>query len=306
MMLIVTFLGTAGSLPTPERNPSAILVNREGDLILFDCGEGTQRQMMRARTGMMRLNYIFLTHLHADHILGIPGILETLAFQGRVEPITIAGPIHTRRMVECFKSVCYFSRNFEVTALELQPGDVLKMKGYQVRTIETHHSVPSLGYILEEDRRPGRFDRNAAISLGVPPGPLFGRLQRGQEVVVEGRTIQPQQVMGPERPGRKLVYTGDTRPCRSVELASRAADLLIHDSTLASDMADWALETKHSTAKEAAELARRAGVRHLVLTHISSRYSKDSSPLLNEARSVFHRTDVAEDLMSLEIGLRDE
>ena len=129
-MLNVTFLGTAGSLPTPERNPSAILINREGDLILFDCGEGTQRQMMRARTGMMRLNYIFLTHLHADHILGIPGLLETMAFQGRAEPITIAGPIHTARMVECLKSVCYFSRNFQVIALELEPGDVLKMNGY--------------------------------------------------------------------------------------------------------------------------------------------------------------------------------
>ena len=305
-MLNVTFLGTAGSLPTPERNPSAILINREGDMILFDCGEGTQRQMMRARTGMMRLNYIFLTHLHADHILGIPGLLETMAFQGRAEPITIAGPIHTARMVECLKSVCYFSRNFQVIALEMEPGDVLKMKGYQVRSIETHHSVPSLGYILEEDQRLGRFDRDAAISLGVPPGPLFGRLQHGQEVVVEGRTVQPCQVMGPARPGRKVVYTGDTRPCRSVEEASRAADLLIHDSALASDMADWARETKHSTAREAAELARRAGVRHLVLTHISSRYSEDTSQLLNEARSIFQRTDVAEDLMSLEIRLRDE
>ncbi len=305
-MLNVTFLGTAGSLPTPERNPSAILINREGDMILFDCGEGTQRQMMRARTGMMRLNYIFLTHLHADHILGIPGLLETMAFQGRVEPITIVGPLHTARLVECFKSVCYFSRNFEVVALELEPGDVIKMKGYQVRSIETHHSVPSLGYVLEEDQRLGRFDRDAAISLGVPPGPLFGRLQHGQEVVVEGRAVQPRQVMGPARPGRKVVYTGDTRPSRSVEAASRAADLLIHDSALASDMVDWAMETKHSTAREAAELARRAGVGHLVLTHISSRYSEDTSQLLNEARSVFQRTDVAEDLMSLDIRLKDE
>src|SRR5512137_1334048 len=140
-MLTVTFLGTAGSLPTPERNPSAVLVNREGDLILFDCGEGTQRQMMRARTGMMRLTHIFLTHLHADHILGIPGLLETLAFQGRVEPVTIAGPVHTCRLVECFKSVCYFSRNFEVRTVEMQPGDALEMKGYAVRAVSTHHSV---------------------------------------------------------------------------------------------------------------------------------------------------------------------
>ena len=305
-MLNVTFLGTAGSLPTPERNPSAILINREGEMILFDCGEGTQRQMMRARTGMMRLNYFFLTHLHADHILCIPGLLETMAFQGRIEPITIAGPIHTARLVECFKSVCYFSRNFEVIARELEPDEVVRMKGYQVRAIETRHSVPSLGYVLEEDERLGRFDRDAAISLGVPPGPFFGRLQHGHEVVVKGKAVQPHQVMGQARPGRKVVYTGDTRPCRSVEEASHNADLLIHDSALASDMEDWAVETKHSTAKEAAELARRAGVRHLVLTHISSRYSEDTTRLLNEARAIFEKTDVAEDLMSLEIRLRDE
>lgn len=305
-MLNVTFLGTAGSLPTPDRNPSAVLVNREGEMMLFDCGEGTQRQMMRARTGMMRLNYIFLTHLHADHILGIPGLLETLAFQGREEPITIAGPVHTARLVECFKSVCYFSRNFEVKAVEMQPGDALKMKGYAVSAVSTHHSVPSIGFVLEEDPRPGRFDRDAAVSLGVPPGPLFGRLQHGHEVEVDGRTVQPGQVMGPPRPGRKIVYTGDTRPCKSVQMAASGADLLIHDCALAGDMADWAKETRHSTAAEAAEIARGAGVGKLVLTHISSRYSEDTSVLLKEARSIFERTVVAEDMMSLDIRLRDE
>lgn len=305
-MLNVTFLGTAGSLPTPERNPSAILINREGELMLFDCGEGTQRQMMRARTGMMRLNYIFLTHLHADHILGIPGLLETMAFQGRVEPIAVVGPANTGHLVESFKTVCYFSRKFDVKAIELEPGDVLKMDGYQVKAIESHHSVPSLGYVLEEEPRLGRFNRDAAVTLGIPPGPLFGKLQHGQTVDVDGKTIQPHQVMGPARPGRKIVYTGDTRPCRSVEAASIGADLLIHDCALANDMADWARETKHSTAGEAAEVARRADVKLLVLTHISSRYSEDTSRLLDEARSVFERTVVAEDLMSLEVQLRDE
>ena len=305
-MLNVIFLGTAGSLPTPERNPSAVLVNREGDMILFDCGEGTQRQMMRARTGMMRLTHIFLTHLHADHILGIPGLLETMAFQGREEPLTIAGPIHTSRMLDCFKSVCYFSRHFPVRAVELEPGETVPMKGFRVTAFSTQHTVPSLGYCLEEDPRPGRFNREAAVSLGVPPGPLFGRLQRGQSIEIDRRRIEPHQVMGPPRPGRKVVYTGDTRPCTSVEEASRGADLLIHDCALASDMADWARETKHSTAAEAAETARRAGVAALVLTHISSRYSEDTSALLKEARSIFEKSTVAEDLMSLEIRLRDE
>ena len=305
-MLNVIFLGTAGSLPTPERNPSAVLVNREGDMILFDCGEGTQRQMMRARTGMMRLTHIFLTHLHADHILGIPGLLETMAFQGREEPLTIAGPIHTARMLDCFKSVCYFSRHFSVQAVELEPGEAVPMKGFQVTAFSTQHSVPSLGYCLEEEQRPGRFNREAAVSLGVPPGPLFGRLQRGQSIEIDGRMIEPHQVMGPARPGRKVVYTGDTRPCASVEAASQGADLLIHDCALASDMSDWARETKHSTAAEAAETARRAGVAALALTHISSRYSEDTSALLREARSIFEKSTVAEDLMSLEIRLRDE
>lgn len=305
-MLHVIFLGTAGSLPTPERNPSAVLVNREGELTLFDCGEGTQRQMMRARTGMMRLNYIFLTHLHADHILGLPGLLETMAFQGREQPLTIAGPLNTIRLVETFSSICYFGRDFEVRAMELDPGDVVKMDGYQVEAIETQHSVPSLGYCLKEDPRLGKFNREAAIALGIPPGPLFGRLQHGQNVEIDGKTIRPDQVMGLPRPGRKIIYTGDTRPCRSVEIASHDADLLIHDGALAEDMADWARETRHSTAGEAAALAKRAGVRKLIITHISSRYSENISPILNDARKFFENTLVANDLMKVEIKLRDD
>ncbi len=305
-MLNVTFLGTAGSLPTPERNPSAILINREGEMLLFDCGEGTQRQMMRARTGMMRLNYIFLTHLHADHILGIPGLLETMAFQGRKKPLIIAGPAHTLRLVDTFKTVCYFSRDFEVQAIELKPEDILCMDGYQVEAIETNHTVPSLGYCLKEDLRLGKFNRDAAVALGIPPGPLFGKLQHGQSVEVNNKIIHPDQVMGPPRPGRKIVYTGDTRPCKTVEVASESADLLIHDCALADDMADWARETKHSTAGEAAQVAKHAKVRQLVLTHISSRYSEDIFPLLHDAESIFERTIVAEDLMTLEIHLRSE
>ena len=305
-MLNVIFLGTAGSLPTPERNPSAVLINREGELILFDCGEGTQRQMMRARTGMMRLNYIFLTHHHADHILGIPGLLETMAFQGRKNPLTIAGPARTIDLLEKFNSIGCFFRNFEVRGMELDPGDIVEMNGYSVLAVQTNHSVPSLGYCLREDKRLGRFNREQAIALGVPSGPLFGKLQHGQSVEVNGRLISPDQVMGPPRSGRKVVYTGDTRPCQSVETASQCADLLIHDSALAEDMADWAQETRHTTAAEAAKLAKRAGVRQLILTHISSRYSDDISPLIEESRRYFENTLVAEDLMSIEIMLNDD
>lgn len=304
-MLNVIFLGTAGSLPTPERNPSAVLINREGELILFDCGEGTQRQMMRAKTGMMRLNYIFLTHLHADHILGIPGLLETMAFQDRKNPLTIAGPVRTIDLVERFNSMGYYSRNFEIRAMELAPSDVIKMDGYKVTAIETYHSIPSLGYCLEEDQRLGRFNRDEAIGLGIPPGPLFGKLQHGQTIEVNGRVVKPDQVMGQPRPGRKVVYTGDTRPCQQVELASKNADLLIHDGALAEDLAGWAKETRHSTAQEAAQLATGSNVRQLVLTHISSRYSQDVSPLIEEAKRFFENTIVAEDLMRIEIRLQD-
>ena len=305
-MLTVIFLGTAGSLPSPERNPSAVLINREGDLLLFDCGEGTQRQMMRAKTGMMRLSHIFITHLHADHILGIPGLLETMAFQGRRNSISIVGPPGTARMVDIFDRLVYYSRKFQVRVLELAPGDAVKMGGYRVEAVRTAHSVPSLGYCLKEDQRPGRFNRPKALELGVPPGPLFGRLQRGDTVTIDGRTISPEQVMGPPRPGRKVVYTGDTRPTRQVEEASKNGDILIHDGSLADDMADWAAETRHSTAGEAAELAKRAKVRTLVLTHISSRYSDDARPLLADARRFFPETVIAEDMMKIDVRLRDE
>jgi ribonuclease Z len=304
-MLTVTFLGTAGSLPTPERSPSAVLINREGELVLFDCGEGTQRQMMRAKTGMMSLDYIFITHHHADHILGIPGLLETMAFQGRREPVTIAGPARTSEVVELFDRLCYYSRKFHVRALELLPGDVVRMDGYEVEAVRTAHSVPSLGYCLREDPRPGRFNRDKAVALGVPPGPIFGKLQRGEAVEVEGRVVRPEDVMGPARPGRKVVYTGDSRPTPEVEEASRDADLLIHDGSLDDEMGDWAVETMHSTAGEAGELAQRAGVRRLILTHISSRYSDDVGPLLADARRTFPDVLVAEDLLKIEVKLRD-
>ncbi|ABK14715.1 MAG: ribonuclease Z [Methanothrix sp.] len=304
-MLQVIFLGTAGSLPTPDRSLPAILVNREGDLLLFDCGEGTQRQMMIARTGMMRLSHIFLTHLHADHILGIPGLLETMAFQGRENPLVIAGPPRTARMVSILNSLGCCTRDFEVRAMEMRPGDAVRMNGYTVTAIATQHSVPSLGYMLLEDMRPGRFNKERAIELGVPVGPMFGRLQKGEIVEIDGRVVRPEDVLGAPRPGRKIVYSGDTRPTAEIEEASRNADLLIHDGALADDMLEWAVETKHTTAGEAAALAARAGVRRLVLTHISSRYSEDTTPLLNDARKVFPETLIASDLMRIDVPLRD-
>ena len=305
-MLRVTFLGTGGSLPTRNRNPSAVMVNREGELILFDCGEGTQQQMMRAKTGMMSLSSIFISHFHADHFLGIPGLIQTMSFMGRKEPLVIYGPKHMQEFTELFRALGYFNLKYEIRGVELKPGDVVEGDGYVIRALKTEHSVPSLGYALVENMRPGRFNRERAIELGVPPGPLFAKLHRGEPVEVEGKVVRPEEVVGEPRPGRTIIYTGDTRPCEAVLEASRNADLLIHDGSFADEMADWAEESMHSTAGEVAALAKEAGVRQLVLTHISSRYSDDVEPIINDSKKIFENVIVAEDLMELEIPFRQE
>lgn len=301
IMLRVVFLGTGGALPTVNRNPSSILVNREGELLLFDCGEGTQQQMMRARTGMMSLSSIFITHFHADHVLGIPGLLQTLSFHGRDAPLTIYGPAWVEQFVKLISLLGYCRLNFEIKAVPLEAGDTVHREGYVINAIASEHSVPSLAYALVENERPGRFDRRRAEELGVPVGPLYSRLQKGESVEVNGRLVHPNEVIGPCRRGRKLIYTGDTRPCEAIIRASKNADVLIHDGTLAQEKVDWARESLHSTAKEAADVAQKAEVQRLILTHISSRYTDDSSVLLEEAKEVFENTCVADDLVEFEV-----
>jgi len=306
-MLRITFLGTGGSTPTPNRNPSAIAVNREGELLLFDCGEGAQQQMMRAKTGM-KIAAIFVTHFHADHVLGIPGLLQTMALQGRDEPLEIYGPRYVDKFLAHLLALGYTGKGFDVKAIELRPGDVVRRQGYVVRTMKTVHNVVSIGYVLEEDIRPGRFNRERAIELGIKPGPLFARLQSGHSVFVDDREVKPEEVLGPPRPGRKMVYTGDTRPCESVIEASRDADLLIHDGTLSEETKEYAIDYLHSTALEAAEVAKEAAVRHLILTHLSARYSdaEGARKLKDEASQVFANTEIASDLLTVEISYRDK
>ncbi|MEM3087426.1 MAG: ribonuclease Z [Halobacteria archaeon] len=304
--LQVTFLGTAGTAPSAHRNPSAILLSREGELILFDCGEGTQQQMMRAKTGMRALSTICITHFHGDHILGIPGILMTFAFHERQEPLWIVGPRGTQRLVETLSTLGGFQVNFPVKAVELQPGEPLEREGYRILPFKTDHTGRSMGYVLEDPPRPGKFDKPKALALGIPEGPLFGKLQRGQAVALpDGRNFRPEDVLGPSRPGRRVVYTGDTRPCDATVEAARGADLLIHDGTLANDQAEWAREARHSTAAEAAGVAKRAGVHRLVLTHISTRYEENPAALLEEARPIFPGTVIARELATLEVPFRD-
>ncbi|HEX6941216.1 MAG TPA: ribonuclease Z [Longimicrobiales bacterium] len=299
-MMRVTFLGTAASRPTVGRNVSAVLVARHGELLLFDCGEGTQRQMMRYQTGF-GIGDIFFTHMHADHFLGVIGLLRTLGLQGREEPMTLWAPSGSRSILHDAVNLGVERVPFEIEIRELEPGDRIAREDYDIIAYRTQHGGRSLGYALVEHARLGRFHPERARALGVPEGPLFGRLHRGEPVEVDGRVIRPEDVVGPPRPGRSVVYTGDTRPSRRTVEVARGADLLIHDATFAEDEADRARATNHSTAREAAEVARRAGALRLVLTHISSRYAEDPRTLEREARELFPNVVVANDGMEIEV-----
>ncbi|MDN7012804.1 ribonuclease Z [Methanoculleus sp. FWC-SCC3] len=308
--LHVHFLGTAGALPSPQRNPSCVLVRRGSDTLLFDCGEGAQQQMMRARTGFT-VNAVFITHWHADHFLGVFGLVETLAFMGRTDPLPIYGPPWVGEFVDLVQRISRHTRGFSVTAHVLEHGSVVPFNGYTVRAFTTLHGIPGLGYVLEEDERPGRFNRERAIELGVPPGPLFGRLQRGEEVRVvrDGveTAVRPADVMGEPRPGRKIVYTGDTRPLQDqpgIAALIRGADLLIHDATFDDLETDRARDVLHSTAGEAGEAATELGARMLALMHISSRYASTANHIHDAKRQYEGDVILPADLAVLEIPYR--
>ena len=301
-LLKITFLGTAGSIPTPERNPSAILVNTQHEMLMLDCGEGAQQQMMRVKSGLGKLSSIFITHFHADHILGLPGLIQTLSFSGRTEPLHIYGPEGMHRFKQMFTLMGFYRPRFEVYTHELAPHNEVRLRGYTMRTFRTRHSIPSIGYVLDEDERRGRFDRHKAEHvLGIPPGPLYSHLHNGESIEWGGMTINPSDVVGAPRKGRKIVYTGDTCPCEGIYEAAADADVLIHDSTFGSEHAELAKKVMHSTAREAAEVAKRVNAKRLILTHISARYSESVQPLLDEAREVFANSDVAFDLSEFDV-----
>nr|WP_250317287.1 ribonuclease Z [Methanoculleus bourgensis] len=306
----VHFLGTAGALPSPQRNPPSILIRRGSDTLLFDCGEGTQQQMMRARTGFT-VNAIFITHWHADHFLGVFGLVETLAFMGRTDPLPIYGPPWVGEFVDLVQRISRHVRGFPITGHALEHGSVVPFDGYTVRAFATFHGIPGLGYVLEEDERPGRFNREQAIALGIPPGPLFGRLQRGEaiRIVRDGveTEVRPSDVMGEPRPGRKIVYTGDTRPLQRLPDAAgmvQDADLLIHDATFDDEEADRAREVLHSTAGEAGEAAAASGARMLALVHISSRYTSTANHIRDAKRRYEGDVILPADLTVLEVPFR--
>jgi ribonuclease Z len=306
-VLSVTFLGTSAARPTVERNVSGLALVREGETLLFECGEGTQRQMMRYGVSFA-LSEIFFTHFHADHFLGVIGLIRTLGLQGREEPLRLYGPRGAKRVLAAAIELGVERVPFPVAIEEVTPGMVLRETGdgsrggYEIHVFATEHGGGSVGYALREHERPGRFDPERARAAGVPEGPLWGRLQRGETVTLaDGRTVGPEGIVGPRRRGRLVVFTGDTRPCAAVVDAAAGADLLIHEATFAEEEKERARETGHSTAREAAQVALAAGARRLVLNHVSARYSVSAEELAREAREVFKETTVAKDGMTIEV-----
>ncbi len=304
-MLSVTLLGTGASCPSIERNVAALALVREGETILLDCGEGTQRQMMRYGVSFA-FREIFFTHYHGDHMLGVTGLLRTLGLQDRTAPVTLYGPRGAARILGGALQVGIERTRFPVEIVEVRPGDRLRREGYDIVVFETDHRADTVGYALAEHRRLGRFHPERARALGIPEGPLWGRLHRGETVdLPDGRRVGPEELVGPPRPGRTVVYSGDTRPSLAVIEAARGADLLIHEATFAEEERERAQETGHSTAAQAAEVAQKAGVRRLVLTHISPRYGKEAPELLAEARAVFPETIVGRDGLTIEVPFAD-
>ena len=299
------FLGTSGSIPTPQRGLPAIALKRERELLLFDCAEGTQRQMARAKLSPLKIDAIFITHLHGDHFLGLAGLVQTMSLMDRERKLEIYCPRGEGERIERYLQIPHYTLTFEVAVRELEPEEELKRRGYRILTSDIEHSVPSLAYALVEDQRPGKFYPEKAVALGVKLGPDFSRLKSGESIKLrDGSVVEPKQVMGPPRPGRKIVYAGDTRPCESIVELARDADVLIHDCTLADELADKAAESAHSTPGEAAEVAKRANVKQLVLMHVSPRY-KDDSILLKQAQRIFPNAIVARDLMELDVKFQE-
>ena len=294
MDLDIVFLGTAGSMPTAQRAPAAVLVRRGGDKLLFDCAEGTQRQLLRSSVGLLDLEEIFVTHFHADHVLGLPGMFKTFGLRGRDVPLRIYGPRGLVDLLGSLKRVVG-RLTYELELVEVDPGDVLERDGYRLATFGVAHGVSAVGWSLIEATRPGRFDVERADALGVPNGPERGALQRGETV----GSVKPEDVLGPPRPGRKLVITGDTAPSDEIVEAAWGADVLVTEATFSDEERDRAEETKHQTATQAAETAQRANVGLLVLTHLSNRYF--GPEIAEEARAIFPETVVPRDFDTVEV-----
>jgi ribonuclease Z len=290
----VTFLGTGGSLPTRERGLPSVALRRDGELIILDCGEGTQRQMMHAGLGFNRPTTIIISHLHGDHILGLPGLLQTMSSLARDKPLDLYGPKGLASFLDLIYKPLGYPANYQIRVKQLAPGDEVDRGDYIIKTVLAKHDIPCLAYAIAEKDRPGRFHPEKAKRLGIPEGPLWGDLQHGKPVRLDKKLIPPEDVVEPARPGLKIVYAIDTRPAETVKSLAKGADLLIHDGGFAEDRRPKAQEYYHSTAREAALVAKTAGAKRLALVHISA-VTRDDSVLLKEARKIFRQTIVAKD-----------
>ncbi|MEA3190472.1 MAG: ribonuclease [Thermoplasmata archaeon] len=302
--LAVTFLGTGASYPTAERGLSAIAVKRGGEVLLWDCGEGTQRQIQKSGLSYQQITQIWLSHYHGDHCYGVPGLLKTMALNERDKPLWVYGPKGLGRMVAAWRELRGWPKEFPIHVTEVKPGDVVRKDGYSMTVFQGDHGIENLVFALQEADRPGFFDKPKALELGIPEGPLFGKLQRGETVTTrDGRTFTPEQVVGPARPGRRVVYSGDTQPCLGLLEAAVDADLFVCEATFTADLVEKAREVRHMCAGEAAAIAAKAKARKLILTHISPRY-RDLAPLLQEAQAVFPDVQVADDFLAVEVPVR--
>jgi ribonuclease Z len=291
------FLGTGGSWPCREFNVPSIAVKINSEILLFDCGEGTQRQFMQSKFSFMQVSRIFISHFHGDHFLGLPGLIQSMNLNDRTAELSIYGPPGTIKIVKAMLNLGFFTPGFRIKIYDLEDGEVVKLKKYDVRAFKVEHSVPAFGYALEEHTRPGKFNLKKAKQLQIPEGPMFRKLQSGKPIQLSGKTITPEMVMGPPRVGRKIVYSGDTKPCQAVIDNATKADVLIHDACLDSSLAQKAAAYGHSTAKQAAEVAKAAKVQVLFLIHHSPRY-KDLNILEDEAKKVFTMSLVAIDFLN--------
>ena len=304
MSLNVIFLGTAASVPTVNRALPSVAIKRKNEILMFDCGEGVQRQMIRARVGLHKKMKIFISHLHGDHLLGLPSLLQTMSLLDRIQKLEVYGPVGVEAFIEAIQRTVQFMLTFPLETHDIEDeGLVCDEQEYQVQATRTEHLIPNLAYALIEKPRPGRFNPEKARALGIPEGPLWSKLQHGKEVKTStGERIKPEQVVGTPRPGRKIAYSGDTRPTERLVKLSENADLLIHEATLSDELFERAQEEGHSTPSQAAEIARKAAVKRLILTHVSSRY-KGTQQLLEQAQKIFPNVTVAEDFIIVDIPL---
>ncbi len=302
--LRIIFLGTGGSWPTVKRNVSSLAIKRGSEILLFDCGEGTQRQFQQSNLSYMQISKIFITHFHGDHFLGLPGLIQTMQLNDRDTPLHIYGPKGMEELTDHLLTLGYFRPSYEIISHDITNGDKVEFEDYSIHMLKVKHNVPTFSYCLEEHQRPGKFNKPKALELGIPEGPLFSKLQCGQTITLgNGKKITPDMILGPSRKGRKIVISGDTMPCEEMIAFSKNADVLVHEATFDSELEDIAKEYGHTTAAQAAEIAKKAKVEKLFLVHISPRYL-DYRVLENDARKIFVQSFVPKDFQEIEIKLK--